>query len=154
MKKESETSEKPGVELIRTILADTFVLYMKTYAVHWNFVGSDFFSVHKLTEGQYEELAVAVDEIAERLRAVHKTAPVSLNSILTSSDLLEFKDKKEFNTQSLADLARGHRLISSRATEAAKILEEENDLFGADLLIKRIGAHDKASWMLMSFIER
>ncbi len=146
-------SESPGTEMIRTILADTFVLYMKTYTVHWNFVGPDFFSIHKLTEIQYGELAGAIDEIAERLRAVHRTAPVSLDGILNSSDLLEFREKNEFTANVLGDLARGHRLISSRASEASKVLEEEGDAYGSDLMIRRIGDHDKASWMLMSYLE-
>jgi starvation-inducible DNA-binding protein len=60
---------------------------MMTYTVHWNFEGPNFFSVHKLTEGQYEALALAVDEIAERIRALGFVAPISLDEVLQSNNL-------------------------------------------------------------------
>ncbi len=143
----SQTSEQ-----LKLVLADTFVLYMKTYAVHWNYKGAKFFSVHKLTEQHYEELATAIDEIAERIRAKGDDAPISLSSILSSSDLSEMDGKSASNDSALAELVEGHMLLAKRAKEAAKKLEEENDLFSNDMMIARIGAHEKAAWMLRSFL--
>ena len=145
-------SEKKSLKAVQQVVSDTFVLYMKTYAVHWNYTGANFFSVHKLTEGQYEELAEAVDEIAERIRAVGETAPISLSNILNASDLSEFKGESSSPSVMLEELVRGHELLSKRASEAARACDEEKDYFGHDLMTKRIGAHDKAHWMLKSLL--
>lgn len=139
-------------ELLKLVLADTFVLYMKTYAVHWNYKGAKFFSVHKLTEEHYQELADAIDEIAERIRALGDEAPISLKNIIGSADLDEMKLHQAGSDQALEELYNGHDLLSKRAKEAADKLVEAGDLFSGDLMIRRIGAHDKASWMLHSFL--
>jgi starvation-inducible DNA-binding protein len=146
MQKSTEATEH-----MRRVLSDTFVLYMKTYAVHWNYTGANFFSVHKMTEGQYEELAQAVDEIAERIRACGHEAPISLSDILESADLKERASLKP-GPEALKDLYQGHQLLSTRAKEAAEILEKEGDDFSHDMLIARIGAHEKAAWMLNSLL--
>lgn len=143
-----------GIAQLKTVLADTFVLYMKTYAVHWNFEGPNFFSVHKLTEGQYENLADAVDEIAERIRAKGTNAPVSLTSILGAADLREMATQKEsFGDLAIQELVNGHDLLAERAKEAALALESEGDSFSHDMLIARVGAHEKSSWMLRSLLK-
>jgi len=137
---------------LKLVLADTFVLYMKTYAVHWNFKGAKFFSVHKLTEEHYQELADAIDEIAERIRANGDEAPISLSSILGHADLTEMKNQSASDDNALRELVEGHELLARRAKEAAKSLESEGDLFSNDMMISRIGAHEKAAWMLRSFL--
>lgn len=146
--------QKSGLQSVRRVLSDTFVLYMKTYAVHWNFVGSDFFSVHKLTEMQYQELAEAVDTIAERVRALGEEAPFALGEILDSSDLIEFKSGKLSAGAMLEELVRGHELLAKRAKEAVDATEDANDDFSNDMMISRIGAHQKAAWMLKSLLRR
>ncbi|MBY0316786.1 MAG: DNA starvation/stationary phase protection protein [Bdellovibrionales bacterium] len=138
-------------DYLKTVLADTFVLYMKTYAVHWNYQGSKFFSVHKLTEMHYQELAEAIDEIAERIRAKGDEAPVALASILDSADLAEMKNSKVHGDKALAELVASHMTLAGKAKEAAEALEEK-DRFSADMLTARIGAHEKAAWMLRSFL--
>lgn len=146
--------QNAGLDAVRKVLSDTFVLYMKTYAVHWNFTGSDFFSVHKLTEMQYQELAEAVDEIAERVRALGHEAPFALGEILESSDLKELKTGKLSGGAALEELVRGHELLAKHAKEAVDATEEANDDFSNDMMIGRIGAHQKAAWMLRSFLRR
>ncbi len=141
-----------GPEHLKRVLADTFVLYMKTYAVHWNYKGAKFFSVHKLTEEHYKNLADAIDEIAERIRALGADAPISLASILTSSDLAEM-DRSEMNDKALRELVAGHELLAKRAHEAADALADESDDFSNDMMVGRIGAHEKAAWMLKSFLQ-
>lgn len=151
MEKKTNTKTK-ATDLLKLVLADTFVLYMKTYAVHWNYKGAKFFSVHKLTEEHYEELALAIDEIAERIRALGDEAPITLQNIIGSADLSEMKTNHANDDKALRELVESHNLLSQRAQEAAEALEKEGDLFSTDLMIGRIGAHDKASWMLRSFL--
>jgi starvation-inducible DNA-binding protein len=139
-------------EHLKLVLADSFVLYMKTYAVHWNYKGAKFFSVHKLTEEHYQELAEAIDVIAERIRAKGDEAPITLENILGSADLNEMKKQSAGNDEALVELVAGHELLSNRARKAAEALEAEGDLYSSDLMISRIGAHEKAAWMLRSFL--
>lgn len=139
-------------EQLKLVLADTFILYMKTYAVHWNYKGAKFFSVHKLTEEHYQEMACAIDEIAERIRAIGDEAPISLSSILKSGDLNEMKGQSAGDDAALKELVDGHMILARRAKDAAQRLETEGDLFSNDMMISRIGAHEKAAWMLKSFL--
>lgn len=149
--KAAKTDENAG---LKKVLADTFVLYMKTYAVHWNYKGSKFFSVHKLTESQYEELAEAIDEIAERIRAKGDEAPFSLADIIQSSDVSELKAHSAGDDRALQDLADSHRELSKKAKEALDGLDDAGDDFSVDIMTRRIGAHDKAHWMLQSFLQK
>lgn len=147
-------SDQEVVESLRLVLADTFVLYMKTYAVHWNYQGPKFFSVHKLTEEHYQQLAEAIDVIAERIRAIGEVAPISLETILASSDLDEMRKGNAEGDETLIDLIEGHTLLAQRAHEAADICEKSRDIFSQDMMIQRIGEHEKAAWMLRSFLQR
>lgn len=151
METKSNQSTKAN-DLLKLVLADTFILYMKTYAVHWNYKGAKFFSVHKLTEEHYQELANAIDEIAERIRALGDEAPITLQNIIGSADLSEMKNNHASDDTALRELISSHDLLSKRASEAAKLLDETEDLYSCDIMIKRIGAHDKAAWMLRSFL--
>ncbi|MEZ0391188.1 MAG: Dps family protein [Pseudobdellovibrionaceae bacterium] len=149
-----QQEQNPEVaEALQLVLADTFVLYMKTYAVHWNYQGPKFFSVHKLTEEQYQQLAESIDEIAERLRAMGRVAPISLETILANSDLEEMRKRPAQDDQALLDLISGHTLLSKRAHQAALTSGDASDLFSQDMMIQRVGAHDKAIWMLRSFLQ-
>lgn len=142
------------VEALRLVLADTFVLYMKTYAVHWNYQGDKFFSVHKLTEEHYQQLAEAIDEIAERIRALGEIAPISLETILAKSELNEIRRSNAGDDSALMDLISGHILLSQRAHQTADICENTRDIFSQDIMVRRIGQHDKAAWMLRSFLQQ
>lgn len=148
----NENKKIDARDLLKVFLADTFILYMKTYAVHWNYKGAKFFSVHKLTEEHYQELAMAIDEIAERIRAQGGEAPFSLKAIIGAGDMEEMRSKEASDDHALKELTDGHNLLSQKAQEAARVLEERGDLFSTDIMIKRIGSHDKASWMLRSFL--
>lgn len=145
------SANTPGhLDQLRTVLSDTFILYMKTYAVHWNYTGSNFFSIHKLTEAQYTELAEAIDEIAERVRALGHETPISLTNMLESGDLKEIKNAHISAAAMLQDLTKSHDLLAKRAKEAADAAEKADDDFSNDMMVARIGAHQKALWMLRS----
>lgn len=136
---------------LRSFLSQTFVVYMKTYALHWNYHGPKFYSVHRLTEMQYENLAEAIDEIAERMRALGNPAPVSLTEILEHSSIKEFKGHAD-TEQSITELMEAHRALSLAAKNVAAVSEKNNDIFTHDLLVARSGVHDKFAWMLESLI--
>ncbi len=145
-----ETAKTPSDEAdLRSFLSETFVVYMKTYALHWNYEGPKFYGIHKLTETQYTDIATAIDEVAERIRAIGQPAPVSLSQILENSSLKEFRNA-QFNDQAIKDLAQSHRKLSQLAKRVAKKAEEEKDLFTHDLMVARSGAHDKFAWLLES----
>ncbi len=146
------TARQGSNEQLKLVLADTFVLYMKVYAVHWNYKGAKFFSVHKLTEEHYQELAEAIDEIAERIRAKGDEAPISLSNILSSTDMKEMRTHSASDDHAIHELVEGHMTLARKAKEAALSLEEEGDYYSNDLMVGRIGAHEKAAWMLRSFL--
>lgn len=135
---------------LRGFLSHTFVAYMKTYALHWNYEGDKFYGIHQLTEKQYRDMAEAIDELAERMRAMGNTAPVSLQQILDHSSLKEYKGGVH-SDKAIGELAQTHRNLSTMAKEVAEAAEKNNDPVTHDLLIHRSGVHDKFAWMLESF---
>lgn len=141
----------PTIDSLQKFLADSFVLYMKTYAVHWNYQGSKFFAVHKLTEQQYGELYSAIDEMAERIRAKRDVAPFSLQNMLQNADLDELQSDEGRSDRSVRNLVESHQTL---AMEAKRAIDElgDKDPFTVDMLTSRIGAHDKAAWMLRSLL--
>lgn len=140
-----------GTDRLQHFLADSFVLYMKTYAVHWNYQGSKFFAVHKLTEEQYKELAEAIDDLAERIRAKRDEAPFSLANMLQTADLDELTQDGGRSDRSVRNLADSHQALALEAKRAIDELDDE-DPYTVDMLTARIGAHDKAAWMLRSLL--
>lgn len=143
---------KSGEDLnLGHFLAQTFVVYMKTYALHWNYEGPKFHGVHMLTEKQYMDMADAIDEMAERMRAMGHVAPISLNQILKFSSIEEFKTSPD-GDQSIKELVLAHRSLSTMARKVAEVAEKSKDVFTHDMLIQRSGVHDKFAWMLGSLI--
>jgi starvation-inducible DNA-binding protein len=148
-----QQQQPKNLSMLSRVLSDTFILYMKTYAVHWNYTGANFFSIHKMTEAQYAELAEAVDEIAERVRALGHETPISLDDILDDGDLNEIKSGKISSSAMLEDLAKSHDLLAKRAKEAADAADAADDDYSNDMMVGRIGAHQKAAWMLKSLLK-
>ena len=136
---------------LKGFLADTYVLRAKTQGCHWNARGSNFFGVHTLTEQQYEELFKAVDEIAERVRALGEEAPVSLADMLGLASLDEAKEVHA-TEQAVRLLAEDNRTMAARAKDLALDADEADDLATHDMLVKRIEVHDKAAWLLASHL--
>ncbi|HEY0526982.1 MAG TPA: DNA starvation/stationary phase protection protein [Stellaceae bacterium] len=134
------------------LLADSYTLYLKTHSFHWNVVGPDFVQLHKLFEEQYTGLADAVDEIAERIRALGAKAPGSYTEFGTLSSI---KDEpgapaaQEMIRQLLADNTAASR--SAQAVVAAA--EAHDDVSTADLATQRVTVHEKAAWMLQSLLQ-
>ena len=137
------------VQVLSISLASTYLLYLKTQGCHWNVMGPHFYSLHKLFEEQYAQLADATDEFAERIRALGHPAPASFSQFERLSrvdDGSELKTAEEMIQQLMSD----HMVIASFLKEAFAIAEEANDQGSCDLLAKRMAEHEKAAWMLQA----
>ena len=134
------------------ILADTYILYLKTQNYHWNVTGKSFQQLHLLFEGQYKEMALAIDSIAERIRALGHKSPGSLKEF---QELTSIKDDSgiENAAQMIESLIRVNETISQKAKEVSSIAKKYTDDVSSDLLTTRINSHDKFSWMLGSLKE-
>ena len=138
---------KQMVEELQHILGDTFTLYFKTHAHHWNVEGPHFDTLHKLFGDQYTEMWTAMDEIAERIRALGDYAPMNVTDIMKPSDLKSAK-KKLKAMDMVKDLAKDHETISKHLATAIEKASEVGDEVTADMLIGRQTIHDKTAWML------
>lgn len=132
-------------------VADTYVLMAKTQACHWNATGPGFIGMHQLTEAQYKELFLAVDELAERLRALGQPAPRGLSAMLDMASLQELEGKVDV-AGAYRTLADDNAEIAARARELAEAAEEAEDIATHDMLVHRIEVHEKAAWLLRSHL--
>ena len=133
------------------LLADTYTLYLKTHNFHWNVTGPLFNTLHLMFEQQYTELATAVDEIAERIRALGVVAP---GSYVQFSELTSIRE--ETGTPSaeemIAQLVEDQETVVRTARSVFPAAEEASDEPTADLLTQRMQIHEKTAWMLRSMI--
>lgn len=134
------------------LLADTYTLYLKTHNFHWNVTGPMFQTLHTMFEGQYNELALAVDEIAERIRALGVKAPGTYAEFLKLSSIKENQGDLSAN-QMIAELVAGQEAVVRTARGIFPIVDESNDQPTADLLTRRMNDHEKTAWMLRSMLE-
>jgi starvation-inducible DNA-binding protein len=143
-------------ELVRMLgkaLSETYVLYTKSQSVHWNVVGPMFYSLHKLTEEHYEDLAEAVDELAERIRALGQPAPSSFGEFLELSDIKETRERQSCET-AISMLCSDHETAARTFREGTTLAAQLEDVVTADLLTERMAQHEKAAWMLRSLLEK
>ena len=133
------------------LLADSYSLYLKTHNYHWNVKGPLFNTLHQMFEEQYTELAEAVDEIAERIRALGKPAPGSYTAFakLTSIEEEEGEPSAE---DMIRQLVKGQEAVVRTARSVFPIAEAANDEPSADLLTQRMQIHEKNAWMLRSMV--
>ena len=136
---------------LASLLADSYTLYLKTHNYHWNVTGPQFNTLHQMFETQYTELALAVDEIAERIRALGEPAPGSYKAFskLTSIEEEEGEPKAE---DMIRQLVKGQEAVVRTARAAFKAAEAANDEPTADLLTQRMQVHEKNAWMLRSMV--
>ena len=134
------------------LLADSYTLYLKTHNYHWNVTGPQFNTLHTMFEQQYTELATAVDEIAERIRALGVTAPGSYKAFaeLTSIDEAAGGESAE---EMIRQLVLGQEAVVRTAREAFPAADAANDEPSADLLTQRMQIHEKNAWMLRSMLD-
>ncbi|ATF17422.1 Dps family protein [Phaeobacter gallaeciensis] len=132
---------------IADVLADTYRLVFKTHAYHWNVEGPAFYSVHKLTEEQYENMFAAADDLAERIRALGHLAPSSLADIVGRSKL-EDKPGGLTAAEVVEDLAHSHERVAHRLHALAELAGDRKDIVTEDLATARSAFHEQAAWML------
>jgi starvation-inducible DNA-binding protein len=133
------------------LLADSYSLYLKTHNYHWNVTGPQFNTLHTMFETQYTELATAVDEIAERIRALGIKAPGSYSAFgeLTA---IEEGTGNENAEEMIRQLVIGQEAVARTAREAFPAAEAAGDEPTADLLTQRMQVHEKNAWMLRSML--
>lgn len=148
----SEEQRKLIAEGLAVLLADSYTLYLKTHNYHWNVTGPQFQSLHTLFEEQYQELAVAVDDIAERIRALGEFAPGSYKEFakLTTIEEAEGIPSAE---EMIKDLVKGHEAIAKTARNIVPVAENASDEVSLDILTQRMTVHEKTAWMLRSSVE-
>ncbi len=148
----SEKNRDQVADGLAGVLADTYTLYLKTHNFHWNVTGPMFGSLHLLFETQYQELALAVDTLAERIRALGDFVPATFKQFQAMSDIKETTDIPRA-TDMIAQLLDGHEIVTRNAREVIEKAEKLDDQATADLLTARLEAHEKAAWMLRSHLE-
>jgi len=138
-------------QALSNVLADTFTLYLKTHNFHWNVVGSRFHTLHLMFEEQYNELWLAGDAIAERIRALGCVAPGSYREFSKLTYLQE-AEAVPSATEMIAELLSDHETSARTARWALSVARTAVDAPTEDLLIQRVMAHEKAAWMLRSML--
>jgi starvation-inducible DNA-binding protein len=143
--------KKETIKSLEVILASSYGLALKTQNYHWNVTGANFKSLHELFGAQYEELSEAIDDLAERIRALGDKVEGTFDNFSKLSKI-KAGDKKLNSNDMLKDLVSGHEAVVKLLNAGIKISQKEGDEATADMLIGRIEAHDKAAWMLRSSI--
>jgi len=134
------------------LLADSYTLYLKTHNFHWNVTGPMFQTLHTMFEQQYTELATAVDEVAERIRALGVHAPGSYKAFAALSSIEEAEDVPAAE-EMVRQLVDGHEAVAKTARSVFPAAEEGRDEVTADLLTQRMNVHEKTAWMLRSLLD-
>ncbi len=140
-------------EALATLLASSYTLYLKTHNYHWNVTGPMFTTLHTLFETQYTELALAVDEIAERIRALGYPAPGSYAKFAALSLVSDAPDDAPVAKKMIEELAADQRTVAEAARAVVELAEGARDQASADLGTRRIDLHEKSAWMLSSHLE-
>ena len=147
----SDSDRQSLAEGLGVLLADSYTLYLKTHNYHWNVTGPMFNTLHLMFEAQYTELALAVDTIAERIRALGHPAPGSYRAYakLTS---IEEHDGVPSAREMISDLLAGQETVVRTARSILPVAEAASDEPTADLLTQRMQVHEKTAWMLRSML--
>lgn len=133
------------------LLADTYTLYLKTHNYHWNVEGPLFNTLHLMFEDHYTEMAAAVDELAERIRALGVKAPGSYTAYAELADVKEAVGG-ESAEEMIRELVLGQETVARTARAAFKAAQSASDEPTADLLTQRMQIHEKNAWMLRSML--
>ncbi len=147
-----EAARQATAEGLSKLLADTYSLYLHTHNFHWNVTGPMFQTLHVMFEQHYNELALAVDEIAERIRSLGHPAPGTFSAFKELSSIPE-PDGVPAATDMVRALVAAHEAVARTARGIAPIAGEANDEVTADLLTQRLAVHEKTAWMLRSLLE-
>lgn len=148
----NESKRTQIAEGMSTLLAETYTLYLKTHKYHWNVVGHMFQTLHVMFEQHYNDLALAVDEIAERIRVLGEKAPGSYAEYAKLSAVKEDASTDTVAEQMIVNLLADHEQVTKTAKSILPLLEDANDEGTNSLLGARIEYHEKTAWMLKSLL--
>jgi starvation-inducible DNA-binding protein len=143
---------KEIAEGLSKVLADTYTLYLKTHNFHWNVTGPMFQTLHLMFEQQYNELALAVDLVAERIRALGHPAPGSYAQFSKLSSVPEETGVPQAEDM-IRQLVEGQEALVRTARKVFATAEKASDQVTIDLLTQRMQVHEKTAWMLRSLLE-
>jgi len=147
----SDKDRKKIAEGLSKLLADTYTLYLKTHNFHWNVTGPMFNTLHLMFETQYTELALAVDAIAERIRALGYPAPGTYKEYAKLSSIAE-EDGVPEATEMIRKLVEGQEAVVRTARSLFPVIDAAGDEPSADLLTQRMQIHEKTAWMLRAML--
>lgn len=136
------------ISLLNGVLADAHVLYIKTRNFHWNVTGPNFIALHKLFDDQYVQLQNAIDEIAERVRALDGIALGSMEEFLKEASLKEVPGDFLDASKMLAKLVKDHEAVIVKLRKGINLCEEYEDMGTSDFLTGLMQDHEKMAWML------
>lgn len=143
----NSAARKASALALSKLLASTYTLYLKTHGYHWNVEGPHFQQLHIQFMQQYTEMWTAVDELAERIRALGHYAPSSYADMSKLSAVPEETGTPDWH-QMVTTLATGHEQVAKIARDVLRTAEEANDDATADVVTPRITLHEKTAWML------
>jgi starvation-inducible DNA-binding protein len=149
----SEKDRKAIATGLNHLLADTYTLYLMTHNFHWNVKGPMFNTLHLMFETQYNELALAVDLIAERIRALGYPAPGTYSEFVQLSSIKEVKGQPKAEVM-IKHLVDGQEAVTRTARSLFPVVDKASDEPTADLLTQRMQLHEKNAWMLRSLLEK
>lgn len=140
------------IDALRQVVADLYALMGQTHLCHWNVRGPGFFALHQAFEEQYTDVFAAVDEVAERVRALGSLAPGGLGNLATMARMPELKEDASAE-EMVKHLADANRQLVADLTKASELAGESGDKESEDLMVARIQVHEKTIWMLESFLQ-
>ena len=147
-----EADRKKVADQLQILFADTYNLYYKTHAYHWNVTGPRFQPLHDIFQAQYNELWLALDEIAERIRSLGFYAPGGYNDISSRTSIAE-DDGVPGADDMIANLVKGHEAVSRTAKKVLDAADKAGDTATDDLVSPRVTYHEKTAWMLRAMLE-
>jgi starvation-inducible DNA-binding protein len=148
----SKTDRNTIATGLSKVLADSYSLYLKTHFFHWNVTGPMFQTLHLMFETQYNELALAVDQIAERIRSLDHIAPGTYSAYAKLTAIPEPKGVPKAKDM-IRELVEGHETVARTARSLYPATEKASDEATSDLLTQRIQLHEKTAWMLRSLLD-
>lgn len=149
----ASTSNTPLAGSLNQVLADSYALMALTHLAHWNVEGPGFFALHTAFQTQYEELFTAIDEIAERIRALDSYAIGGLSTLARTAQMKEFAAPLSQEDYVRVLITANEKLLAD-AARARDVAGAANDAESQDLMIGRITLHQKTLWMLKSFLKK
>lgn len=147
----SQSARQQIAQYLSQLVADTYLLYIKTQNFHWNVIDPRFHSLHEMFDEQYHQLAEAIDEIAERIRALEGKAPGSMRQFLELTTLNESDDNLTTDKM-IEELLSNHEQIAQSIRPQIEETSTLGDEGTADMLIQRLKYHERTAWMLRSHL--